>query len=107
MQFQFNLLPQVPPAELEGVLLLHSAILDAAVVPRDDPRAGELPTAFVVLVPNCEEPPSAEDVAQFVADRVADHKQLRGGVFFTNEIPKSQSGKIQPRILKQRLAEQN
>src|SRR5260370_9869470 len=40
---------QVAPAELEGLLLTHPAVADAAVIPCRDPEAGEVPKALVVL----------------------------------------------------------
>ena len=43
---------QVAPAELEGFLLTHPAVADAAVVGIPDEEAGELPRAYVVLKPN-------------------------------------------------------
>ena len=52
---------QVPPAELEGVLLTHPAISDAAVIPCPDDEAGEVPKAFVVLKGEA----SAEEIMQF------------------------------------------
>ena len=39
---------QVAPAELEGLLLQHPGVMDAAVVPKNDERAGERPVAFIV-----------------------------------------------------------
>lgn len=60
---------QVPPAELEGILLQHPAVMDAAVVGRPDEVAGELPTAFVVrrTVDGDAEQLSGNDVVKFVA----------------------------------------
>ena len=87
---------QVAPAELEGLLLTHKAIADAAVIPVPDEEAGELPKGFVVLKPNQEL--SAEDVMSFVAEQVAPHKKIRR-VEFVSEIPKSASGKILRRLL--------
>ena len=40
---------QIAPAELEALLLTHPAITDAAVIPRPDEEAGEMPKAFVVI----------------------------------------------------------
>jgi len=44
---------QVAPAELEALLMSHVVVQDAAVIGRQDERAGEVPTAFVVLKPSC------------------------------------------------------
>ncbi|KAJ1545726.1 hypothetical protein HK405_007723 [Cladochytrium tenue] len=89
---------QVAPAELEGVLLSHPAVADAAVIPRPDTAAGEIPRAYVVLKPGTTAKP--EEIAAFVASKVAAHKRLRGGVVLTDAIPKSASGKILRRILR-------
>jgi acyl-CoA synthetase (AMP-forming)/AMP-acid ligase II len=86
---------QVPPAELEAVLLGHPGIADAAVTGRPDELAGEIPVAFVV---RRSEDLSADEVAQFVAARVAPHKKVRD-VRFVDAIPKSGSGKILRRLL--------
>jgi len=90
---------QVPPAELEALLLTHPLITDAAVIGVADEDAGELPKAYVVLAPGAEL--SASDVQAFVAERVAPHKRIRL-VEFVDEIPKSASGKILRRILVER-----
>jgi acyl-CoA synthetase (AMP-forming)/AMP-acid ligase II len=84
----------VPPAELEGVLLAHPAVADAAVVRSPDPVAGEVPKAFVVL----RAPASAEELMTWVADRVAPYKRVRL-VEFTDRIPRSPIGKILRRLL--------
>lgn len=87
---------QVPPAELEALLLTHEAVADAAVIPCPDEEAGEVPKAFVVLRGNA----TAEDLMEFVEQRVAPHKKLRF-VEFIDKIPKSPSGKILRRMLVQ------
>ena len=56
---------EVAPAELESVLLRHDSVLDAAVVSLPDERAGELPTAFVVLKPTTTATP--QQLQHFVA----------------------------------------
>ncbi len=88
---------QVPPAELEALILSHSAVADVAVIGVEDLEAGEIPKAFVVLKPG--ESLSAEDVMAFVADAVTSYKKIRI-VEFRDEIPKSASGKILRRFLR-------
>ncbi len=88
---------QVPPAELEAILLTHQAIADAAVVPCPDDEAGEVPKAFVVLRGEA----TAEEIITFVTERVASYKKIRS-VEFIDKIPKSASGKILRRMLVER-----
>ena len=87
---------QVPPAELEALLLTHDAIADAAVIPVADEAAGQIPKAVVVLKPG--QTLTAADVMAFVAERVAPYKRVRA-VGFAEAIPKSASGKILRRLL--------
>jgi 4-coumarate--CoA ligase len=88
---------QVPPAELEALLLAHPAVADAAVIGLPDEEAGELPVAYVVLQPG--QTVTEQDVLDFVAGQVSHYKQLRR-VTFIEAIPKSASGKILRRVLK-------
>jgi acyl-CoA synthetase (AMP-forming)/AMP-acid ligase II len=88
---------QVPPAELEAILLTHPAVADAAVIPSPDEDAGEVPKAFVVLKGQA----TPAELMQFVAERVAPHKKVRL-VEAIDEIPKSASGKILRRKLVER-----
>ena len=88
--------PQVPPAELEALLISHPNVDDVAVIGVPDYEAGELPKAYVVPRGDI----SPQEIIQFVEKRVAPFKKLRGGVEFIAEIPKSASGKILRRLLK-------
>jgi acyl-CoA synthetase (AMP-forming)/AMP-acid ligase II len=91
---------QVPPAELEGLLRTHPALLDAAVIGVPNDRTGEAPLAYVVLNP--DRPAVSEaDVKAFVAERVAPYKQISAGVRFVKSLPKSAAGKILRRVLKE------
>jgi acyl-CoA synthetase (AMP-forming)/AMP-acid ligase II len=96
---------QVAPAELEALLLTHPAVLDAAVIRKDDEEAGEIPKAYVVLKPDeTSRATSAEAIMDFVAERVAPHKRIRQ-LEFIDQIPKSASGKILRRMLVQKEKE--
>jgi len=88
---------QVAPAELEAVLCGHPAVADAAVVPMADDECGEVPKAFVVLRGDA----SPADLMAYVAERVAPYKKIRA-LELIDAIPKSPSGKILRRVLRDR-----
>ncbi|XDG10191.1 hypothetical protein ABKA04_009806 [Annulohypoxylon sp. FPYF3050] len=94
---------QVAPAELEGILLGHTEIADACVVPaHDHERETEVPRAYLVLrpgIPRTDE--KAVEIIAWIEGKVAQHKRLRGGVRFVDEVPKNASGKLLRRILKE------
>lgn len=109
---------QVSPTELEKILLSHPDVQDAAVAPIPDETAGDLPRAYIIKRPGstltekevatfiagkffCLQKNSGEVYTLFVsADKVSPHKRLRGGVIFVDSIPKTATGKIMRRELK-------
>ncbi|KAI0090784.1 hypothetical protein BDY19DRAFT_887434 [Irpex rosettiformis] len=97
---------QVPPAELESLLLQHPDIADCAVIGvNSEEEATELPRAYVVHakgIPPSEQAAFGVSVQEWVKSRVARHKQLRGGVVVIDAIPKSAAGKILRRELRER-----
>jgi len=91
----------VAPAEVESVLLEHPAVRDCGVVGRSDAAAGEIPVAFVVLRDgSIASEKMKEELCGFVADRLTHYKQPRA-IRFVDTIPKTASGKILRRELKQ------
>ncbi|PWW75204.1 acetyl-CoA synthetase-like protein [Tuber magnatum] len=100
---------QVAPAELEGLLLGHEKVDDCAVVGVYSPEiASEVPRAYVVLAAGAERTKDTElELIKYVEYRVAQHKRLRGGIRFLDAIPKSISGKILRRVLRDMAEEED
>ncbi|XP_037025015.1 4-coumarate--CoA ligase 1-like [Bradysia coprophila] len=93
---------QVPPAEIEALLLTHPKIKDCGVIGKPDEMAGELPLAFIVRNdPNL----TKTEILKYVSDKASPAKRLHGGVIFVDEIPKNPSGKILRRQLREQLAQ--
>lgn len=93
---------QVAPAELEALLLKHEGIQDVAVIGVPDDASGELPRAYIVLKQG-QTMLTADEVMEWMHPQVAAYKRLHGGVIFVDEIPKSASGKILRRILRDQV----
>ncbi|GMJ10598.1 OPC-8:0 CoA ligase1 [Hibiscus trionum] len=87
---------QVPPAELEALLLSHPHISDAAVIPIPDDEVGQYPMAYVVRKSGSNI--SGTQVMDFISKQVAAYKRIRK-VAFLSSIPKNPSGKILRREL--------
>ena len=91
----------VAPAEVEAVLLEHPAVRECGVVGRLDAAAGEIPVAFIALregFATCKK--MEEELCAFVGDRLTHYKQPRE-VHFVAVVPKTASGKILRRELRQ------
>jgi acyl-CoA synthetase (AMP-forming)/AMP-acid ligase II len=90
---------QVPPAELEAILINHPDVADCAVIGVPDEDAGELPKAYVVPAEGSDLDHDA--IMDHVAQQVSPQKKVRI-VEEIDEIPKSASGKILRRVLMDR-----
>ncbi|CEL60419.1 hypothetical protein RSOLAG1IB_09625 [Rhizoctonia solani AG-1 IB] len=99
---------QVPPADLENVLLTHPDIIDVGVIGvHSEEQATELPRAYVVhragynsFKSQAERDEFGKQVQTWIQSKVAKHKFLRGGVSVIEAIPKSAAGKILRRQLR-------
>ncbi|XP_071120286.1 probable 4-coumarate--CoA ligase 1 isoform X2 [Mytilus edulis] len=90
---------QVAPAELEALICTHPAVADVAVIGiQAGEDVGEVPKAYVVPKPGVTL--TEEDITHFVEANVAPYKKLRGGVKLIDSIPKTASGKILRREVK-------
>jgi 4-coumarate--CoA ligase len=93
---------QVAPAELEATLVAMEGITDAAVVGMPDEEAGELPIAFVVT----GDPAPSDAAIKARLDATLSHYKQVHHIHFVDEIPKSASGKILRRLLRDGLTKQ-
>ncbi|CAB3409279.1 unnamed protein product [Caenorhabditis bovis] len=89
---------QVPPVEIEDVLLLHPKVKDCAVVGVPDEAHGEAPKAFIVKKDHTL---SEAELTAFVQQKLSSYKWITGGYEFVESIPKLPSGKICRRKLSQ------
>jgi fatty-acyl-CoA synthase len=87
----------ISSVEVEGALLHHPAVAEAAVVGLPSEKWGETPHAFVVLMPGASA--TADELIAFVRDRIAHYKAPRG-ITFVDELPKTATGKIQKYVLR-------
>jgi len=95
---------QVIPSELEGKLLEHPDVEDSCVIGLwVEEQATELPVGFVVVSQKAKakgDRAVVQGIQEWLNSRVANHKRLRGGLYVIEAIPKSPSGKILRRQLK-------
>ena len=83
--------------EVEGVLLRHPAVAEAAIVGLPHDKWGETPHAFVVLRDGSQA--SEQEIIDFARARLAHFKAPRG-ISFVTELPKTATGKIQKFVLR-------
>ncbi|MBE7180307.1 MAG: hypothetical protein INR71_03700, partial [Terriglobus roseus] len=90
----------VAPAELEDLLLGHEKVEDVAVLAIKDEYSGEVPKAYVVVKPSVRADEStARELLAYVREKKTRYKRVQE-IEFTREIPKSASGKILRRVLR-------
>lgn len=90
---------QVAPAELEAIIRDHPLVADAAVIGIPHPLSGEVPKAYVVAKSGAKI--NTREIQEYVAQQVAPYKKIEGGVIVLDSIPKTPSGKILRRTLRQ------
>lgn len=88
----------MPPAEIEHILVGHPDVRDAAVVGEPHPEYGEVPVGYVVRRERAVI--TGEELIEFAAKGLAKYKRL-ARVTFVDAIPRSASGKILRRVLKE------
>lgn len=96
---------QVAPAELEAHLLTHPFISDCAVIQVPHEQSGEVPKAFVVRSKKSvgkSEKEIVKVICEYVEQHKAHYKWLVGGVEVVEAIPKSATGKILRRVLREK-----
>ena len=93
---------RIGPFDVESVLVMHDAVMEAAVVGKSDELRGEVLEAYVVLHDSAEPSPELEaDLQQLVKRKFAAHAYPRK-VHFIDALPKTPSGKVQRFVLRQR-----
>ena len=88
---------QVPPAELEALIVTHPKVADVAVIGVPDDEAGEVPKAYVVALP--DQDVTLDEIQELVGEHLVSYKQVRQ-LEVVDAIPKSASGKILRRELR-------
>ena len=88
--------------EVENILYRHPAVIEAAVVARNDEKWGETPCAFITLKPGANDV-AADDIIAFCRDNMAHYKCPRHVVF--GPLPKTSTGKIQKFVLREQAKE--
>ena len=85
----------------------HPLVNDVAVIGvYDSEQHTEVPRAYVVHAKGQGAESDAEEIVKWTAGKVANHKRLRGGIRFIDEVPKSASGKILRRLLKDKAKQE-
>jgi acetyl-CoA synthetase len=87
-------------AELENAIAGHEAVVECAVVAAPHDIKGEIPVAFITLRSTFEPSDDLKKILVKHVDGTIGPTARPGQIIFTNELPKTRSGKIMRRILK-------
>jgi fatty-acyl-CoA synthase len=93
----------IDPALIEEPLLQSPDVLHAAAVGKPDAHAGELPVAFVQLVPGSQATPS--DLIAYLAGRIAERAAIPKEILLVDKLPLTDVGKPDKAALRKRIAE--
>ena len=90
------------PSEVEAVLAAHPAVQDVAVVGVPDAKWGEM--VMAVVVPRCERAVQQAELEAWCRERIAGFKRPRAYAFIAEaQMPRTATGKIQHRVLRERI----
>lgn len=94
---------------MESILNSHQSVDDAAVIGvYVEQEATEYPAAYITLKQNILMTEQLkQEIKSFVEKHVPSYKKLRGGILFTDKIPKSSSGKILRKTLRKRIEKEH
>jgi acyl-coenzyme A synthetase/AMP-(fatty) acid ligase len=96
---------RIGPFEVESALVAHPAVMEAAVVGRDDPQRTQIVVAICILAPgHSPSPELAAELQEFVKQQTAPYKYPRE-IHFVDALPKTVSGKIRRSELREWLRE--
>ncbi|KAL3426495.1 hypothetical protein PVAG01_00004 [Phlyctema vagabunda] len=102
---------QVSPSTIENVLRMHPAVSDAAIVGIEDDVAGERPLAFVITsqqdMTDLQYKELLQDLEKHVQDQLDESHWLRQRVYFVEDLPKSEAGKVLKKKLKDAVMRYN
>lgn len=88
---------RVSPTEIEDIVLKVDGVAAVCVVGLADTVNSDVPAAVVIRTPGAMRPVQAEDIVRSVAERLCVEKHLRGGVYFVEQFPTTDTGKLRRR----------